>query len=233
MKEHPIIFSGEMVRAILEGRKTQTRRVVKPQPTEAGLEWKTACGGEFAAWEDSLLLLDEYSEDGGPCQRTCPYGKPGDRLWVRETHAFLWPESCPDGVVWEEVSGREVPIEDEDCDVEYRADTGNPYPGQWPRDEAAGNPEAPKWRPSIYMPRWASRINLTVTDVRVERVQDITTDGMRDEGLRPDSEASLLWRENLTDKWIELWDSINAQRGLGWDVNPWVWVITFEMENEP
>jgi len=85
--EKPILMSAPMVRAILDGRKTMTRRVIKPQPTECGLDWVTACGGDFSAWQDAGLTLDEHSEAGGPCQRVCPYGRPGDRLWVRECFA--------------------------------------------------------------------------------------------------------------------------------------------------
>lgn len=178
MKKRPILFNGEMVRAILAGRKTQTRRVVKPQPHNPGLQ----------AW------LEEVS-DGFI---RSPYGVPGDRLWVRETWNCI-----------------ETGIKTQRQDwVRYRATDG----------------EELYWKPSIFMPRWASRITLTITGVRVERVQDISSDDCRAEGLTPDSEISLLWRENIRDKYRDLWNSINAKRGYGWDTNPWVWVISFEVQ---
>lgn len=159
MKERPILFSGPMVRAILDGRKTQTRRVVKPRQG----------------------MLDDWT--GLPC----PYGKPGDRLWVRETCYFEQPHG----------------------EVIYRADPGS---------EKALDPEFTglRWRPSIHMPRWASRITLEIVNVRVERLQDIRVDDARAEGV--------------TAKWPvhgfrNLWQSIN---GFGsWDANPWVWVVEF------
>lgn len=103
--EKPILMNASMVRAILSGEKTQTRRVIKPQPTESGLEWVTACDGDFYAWQDPGLNLDEHSEEGGPCQRLCPYGQPGDTLWVRETWqmfcgANFYRADSPDMIGW-------------------------------------------------------------------------------------------------------------------------------------
>ena len=177
----PMLFSAEMVRAILDGRKTQTRRVVKPQPTEGGLHWVTACGGDFAAWQDACLLLDEHSEYGGPCQRTCPYGKPGETLWVRETWCAHWnapPYDAPQS--YRIVTGDELPpINQENGDLYQPApsDIMTVWYG------AQGDkPLHMKWKPSIHMPRWASRITLRITDIRVERLQDITEDDARAEG---------------------------------------------------
>jgi hypothetical protein len=183
MKERPILFSGPMVQAILDGRKTQTRRVVKPQPEY----WEQTGGYHYP--------LDKKPYRGAPVGRVrsideyrCPYGQPGDRLWVRET--------------WHQYAGGEVI---------YRADYG-------PESYQAG---AKGWRPSIFMPRWASRITLEITGVRVERVQDISADDARAEGV---SAPDVLPRS----KFATLWDSINAKRGYGWDMNPWCWCVEFK-----
>ena len=222
MKERPILFNGEMVRAILEGRKTQTRRVVKPQPIlERGL-WKM--GGQFSAgWSEgtrSVPCMPGHSL----CTRG-PYGSPGDRLWVRET----WG-----------VATRPCPYQGWRDGIEYRADVA------WMDDERdllpLHEPEIPDevgdfygdydkegWRPSIHMPRWASRIMLEVKAVRVERLQEITEEDARAEGVEMVGPASLTSRSSFA----KLWDSINAKRGYGWDTNPWVWVVEFELPQPP
>jgi hypothetical protein len=195
----PIIFSTDMVRAILDGRKTQTRRVIKPQPTDCGLVWRTACGGDFAAWEDDGVTLDEG------CQRKCPYGQPGDLLWVRETWA----------------KNEVYPIRDREAgDYIYKADLAKDGRTKY----------AATWKPSIHMPKWAARLFLEITDIRVERVQDISEEDAEKEG----AEEMFVNPLNLGDKrksfifgFTCLWDSINAKRGYSWDNNPWVWVIGF------
>ncbi len=165
MSEKPILFSGEMIRAVLDGRKTQTRRVVKPQPV-----------GLWAA----------------PGKSRCPYGQPGGRLWVRET---FYPERSHRGP------------------VSYRA--------TWPRDD---DPPDGGWKPSIFMPRWASRITLEIVSVRVEQVQDISEDDARAEGVDDGTGQT----RPLHPYWFRaLWDSINSKRGYGWEKNPWVWVVAF------
>lgn len=184
--ERPILFSGAMVRAILDGKKTQTRRVVKPQPPADWVPSPWPYDG--AAWSD----------------RRCPYGAPGDRLWVRETWAPISPDE------------ERRPIRE--CRIEYRADTSAARPGGW--DEDTDDPEAARWRPSIHMPRWASRLTLEVTGVRVERVQDISEDDARAEGVYP-------YADNPRRFFQELWNSINGARGYGWNSNPWVWVVEF------
>lgn len=224
MAEKPILFSNDMVRAIIDGAKTQTRRVIKPQSVDMW-EKRTDTG----VWAD---ILDEVGEWK---QVPCPYGKPGDRLWVRE--AWRVGE-------WNE----------EDClRIEYRAglhclsDWLRPPENQFERlwvestDDAikAGlepdengmyywsEGQAPtRWRPSIFMPRWASRIELEVKHVRMERVQstiyhDVEAEGVAYvEGITP---------EYWVKPWADLWNSINAKRGYSFDSNPMVWVIEFEM----
>lgn len=193
MTEHPILFDGESVRAILAGHKWQTRRVVKPQP-----QYVWGFGVALNSNEFTAHVRYPGGHQPDPWVR-CPYGapphrgQPGDRLWVREAFTI-------------NAMNRAV----------YRA--------EWDGAESRGM----GWKSPIHMPRWAARILLTVTGVRVERLHEITSDDMRAEGLRPDSEASLLWRENLRDKWVARWDAINGKRAP-WASDPWVWVVDFEV----
>lgn len=211
MKERPINLSAEEVRAILEGRKTQIRRVIVPQPPSDAIDvffwWHDQYPKDQCA-DDGIYYL---SPDGLVFHQKLRYGVPGERLWVRETHGFVYPEEF------------DVPLRD--CKIEYRADLapGNiDYPGQWPADEARGNPDAPKWRPSIHMPRWASRIALEITGVRPERLQEISEEDVIAEGYRRTAFGLEEWFSGL-------WDTLNAKRGFGWGVNPWVFVIEFKM----
>lgn len=194
MKERPILFSGEMVRAILDGRKTQTRRIVKPQPTE------------------SILPTPPFSETWD-CEYCCPYGVAGDRLWVRETFvpACNFDPSPESGVF-------------------YRADQHEKYNRmniEW------------RWKPSIHMPRWASRITLEVTGVRVERLNDISNDDCVSEGITAIGKAVRLSTgdyaqagryENsastVRQLFSQLWEQINGPGS--WKINPWVWVVNFQ-----
>jgi hypothetical protein len=206
MTDRPILFSAEMVRAILDGRKTQTRRVMKPQPTI------------LAKGYEDIEQIGTVKDCIGPllfCPKPCKYGKPGDLLWVRETWGAVWPADDP------------VPLRQ--CEIEYRADLPpgcTDRPGEWPADEGNG-PEVPKWRPSIHMPRWASRITLRITDIRVERLQDISEDDARAEGcdpvVHPDGAVDCGTRKTTFAK---LWNKINGPGA--WEANPWVWVVSFE-----
>lgn len=208
MTERPIPFSAEMVRAILAGRKTQTRRVMKPAKAKRPKRW----------------LIDDAAVNG----LICPYGDPGDTLWVRETFCAHWYAPPHDAPASHRVfTGSEMgPI---------RQKSGEYYQPQ-PSDlmtvwyGAEGNkPFHMSWRPSIHMWRWASRITLRITDVRVERLQDISGADARAEGAyRTD------WQYDNgeccdTDReaFSRLWNHIH---GAGaWDDNPWVWVLSFEM----
>ena len=203
MKEHPILFNGEMVRAILDGRKTQTRRVIKPQPA-----WIEQVGdGEVILYK---RRVDE-SELNEKDEIFCPYGQPGNHLWVRET----WAKNiagCPDG-------------------ISYRADHIDPH------GDGPANPM--KWTPSIHMPRWASRITLEVVSVRVELVNEISEEDAEAEGIEWQANEYGVyqwkipgdkdgWFDYVEDAFSWIWDSINAKRGYGWDANPFVWVISFK-----
>lgn len=206
MKERPILFSGEMVRALLAGTKTQTRRAVKHQPgpsclIEEGFE------GE-SPFVYSALYGDgpghDVHEARTPC--VCPYGQPGDRLWVREAWRTTGDAGRADYL---------PPRDLQPYKVWYEAD------GAAPADECVG-----KFRQSMFMPRWASRITLEVTAVRVQRLQDISGDDAAAEGW-PGPDAANSIRSAYPVAWYSrLWDHIN---GTGsWDANPFVWVVEFK-----
>jgi hypothetical protein len=197
MKRHGMIFNAEMVRAILDGRKTQTRRMVKPQPPEGSQLW-----GMPKVWDNKRNLI--FWREGDRSN----YGKPlpievGDIIWVRETWSKL-----PSGNLW------------------YRADN-HPINDGW-------------WTPSIHMPRWASRIDLEVTAVRVERVQEISEEDAKKEGVESVKYGNeTFWKaygSNPLPEGGELVATRDAKRSFGclwqsiyanWDANPWVWVYEF------
>lgn len=220
MKEIPILFSTPMVQAILAGNKTMTRRVVKPQPTM----YKFG-DHESLAWQKPMLIPG-YDAVGVehviacPDYLRCPYGKPGDRLWVRETWLEVECEKCRAGMP---ALGGECK-----CTYMYKADNKHIQ-----LDKLIGSSFF-KWKPSIHMPKVAARIWLEVVSVRVERLQDITEAACYKEGIKYES---VLEFRNRTGKGTDhiakadfknLWDSINAKRGFGWDVNPYVWVVEFK-----
>jgi hypothetical protein len=199
-KERPILFSGPMVRAILDGRKTQTRRVIKNQ------EWYNL-KGEYG---DRLRSVDR-----------CPYGTAGERLWVRETwtpdHAPFYPHFL----------------------VAYRADAGFDYERNergetYSPEQKAWFPY--RWRPSIHMPRWASRITLEITGVRVERLKSISEADAMAEGIHKYHDLELYGCDpkgtpgpmvggSASEAFFHLWEKINGDGSV--NANPWVWVIEF------
>ena len=262
MKERPIIFSPEMVRAILEGRKTQTRRPLKPQPHPEA--WSIIHHRK----EDSPDYVTWINPFG---KAVCPYGRPGDRYWqsgmppadgwyyvkgLAESHP-VWlrrvlPGDYPNqkvepGLLWgyDERDDPEA-IEIEGLSLET-VQWKRPGDRLWVREGwyamispalqsrpiyratypiLALSSEKPKWRSPIHMPRWASRITLEITGIRVERVQDITEGDCIAEGIKAH------WKSEAKDIFQDIWDSIYAKKGFGWDQNPWVWVIEFERIKE-
>ena len=205
MKERPIIFQDWGVRAILDGRKTQTRRVIKLfhpheqydifQRSDGRWKWEIPEPPHALHWLSGELR--------------CPCGIPGDLLWVRETFRRSTIDTC-----WR-----------------YRADCPPHEDGHW------------QWKPSIHMPRWASRLTLRLADVRVQRVQEITPADCEAEGIEGRTLASpvrgqpyeeytngdgFVWALPIL-AFASLWDSINAKRGYGWELNPWVWALSFEV----
>jgi hypothetical protein len=187
-KEYPILFSAPMVRAILDNRKTQTRRVMKPQPIEV-----TGSGKRVYKDADFKKSWEDVSGTGyGSGYSDCPYGQPGDRLWVREAYTSNYFDGGAHG---------------------YRAD--------W-TPAAAELLIEPRWKPSIHMPRAACRILLEITDVRVERLREISVRDAEREGYPKDygdDPGAIPWFRSL-------WQSINGPDS--WEANPWVWVIEFK-----
>ncbi len=223
MKERPIIFNGDMVRAVLSGQKTQTRRPVKPQPIFKDLasppRWCWSGKGHTVKWVDRISPLGMTGD--------CHFGQPGDHLWVRETFCTFEQSNGSQGMA-------------------YRADTEDGWyspcetlTGGYPShcschpgcEGCTAGRWKPTWRPSIHMPRWASRITLEITDVHVERVQDIHEEDAIAEGIDP-RKLSYLSGERAVTKFSVLWNSLYAADGFGWDVNPWVWVVTVKRVEE-
>jgi hypothetical protein len=208
-KERPILFSGPMVRAIREGRKTQTRRIIK------GL---LSVGAVFSPRE----MVEKpgtwlYNGRVFPC----PYGKPGDRLWVRETWAVV---PC---------------VSDDGPKHKAKGDgTGATWRADW-----SGNPSGFKWKPSIFMPRWASRITLEITGVRAERLQDITESDAMAEGIHkfhgdlglygydPKGTPCPMVGGSAVEAFFLLWESIHGDGAVR--ANPFVWVVEFERVENP
>lgn len=215
VKERPILFSGPMVRAILEGRKTQTRRIVKPQPESMHHD---EVGYELSMPNCRPLYPDSF------CKAYCKFGRVGERLWVRESHAIYRDAFARE-------KGDEV--------ILYRADA-SAYWNMTPHNhmEAEFNPlrdtsdYEPKWTPSIHMPRWASRITLEITAVRVQRLNDLTNADAVAEGMAKSHPSidkvsqSLGYEDFSRSMFAQLWDSLYFD--CPWESNPWVWVIDFQ-----
>lgn len=226
MKERQIPFSGAMVRALLDGRKTQTRRIFSPER----MTWT-----DNGRYQTHALRSGELVFTGsGPFVPSdwlsySPYGQPGDRLWVREAwrvskkHDAVAPRdlwACMMTVMYE--AGAYSNNDDEG---------GRTVDGELMAPDWRG-----KYRPSMFMPRWASRITLEVTGVRVERLQDISDADAIAEGayLFPAEGGGYKFDcgeqeyDTAVEAYRHLWDSLNAARGFGWDANPWVWVVDFQ-----
>jgi len=249
MKERPILFSTSMVKALLEGRKTQTRRVIKNPPflpcdvpgwRYDGV-WSVEDDGDGLHYLESLDANGEPTENYRPIYEKCPYGVPGDILWVREqTEMYFMPNILtgePTNAQCGKYTADESPVLDE---------SGFDYVWWYSKNTC----------PSIHMPRWAARIFLRVEDVRAERLQDITGEDAIAEGIEPAKFHKGMWRTINPDSEVKksfrkqvknagavydvtpspvaafssLWDSINAKRGFGWDTNPWVWVMKFSVK---
>lgn len=206
MKGRPILFSGPMVRALLAGTKTVTRRVVKPQPRVVDVAPRFApntwgfYGDAPPIGSKSAKQLGGWPENGRVVR--CPYGDPGERLWVRETWFSDALRSSDDGNV--------IP-DREEC-VYYRADA----------DRALAEDMEGCWRPSIHMPRWASRITLEITGVRVERLQEITEEEVVREGI---PRSTNIFEQTTSEAFEQLWREINGDES--WEANPWVWAVSF------
>jgi len=249
LKETGIIMSGNHPRLVIDGIKTQTRRTQGLDKINKGLlhlDWQAKqYYGNVWTFKSSIGFTDIK----------CPYGQVGDRLWVRETwrvESFLEGEPMlfgyKDGQTMEE---------NEYCDtlgyeswnervcIQSTEDAKKAFAQGLVRQDEDGmyrwdiGKSPCKWRPSIFMPRWASRITLEITDIRVERVQEITGRDCIAEGIQSDTwsigiermipKSEFQLREQYPHGFKHLWDSLNAKRGYGWDFNPWVWVISFKV----
>lgn len=206
-KVTPLLFNSEMIRALINGRKTQTRRVMKHQPAH-GCRYDMVESKIGACHHNGAGVFVPYAGNVATHVQPCPWGQPGDLIWVRETFT-----NSPDGPIYAATAGEAGALE----------------PG-----------DSIRWTPSIHMPRWASRLTLRLTDVRVERVQDISEEDCGAEGITVpppllgiDMDGNPIESETAgMDPWdffSELWDNINAKRGFGWEANPWVWVLGFEV----
>lgn len=214
MKERPILFSAPMVRAILAGAKTQTRRLVK-LPSDVEPSGVVVDPGGTALYGPGPYIK-AYPAGGDAVMHPrirCPYGYPGDRLWVKEGYALSkrWDRNAP----------ATVPTVERDIPVWYRADVDVDV------DEESWINRG-RWRSSLHMPRWVSRITLEVTEVRVERLQDITEEDARAEGVTtfPRDPEGDCWTDGTHRAAFEyLWGQINGFES--WLANPWVWVVSF------
>ena len=225
MKERGMIFNAEMVRAILDGRKTQTRRIVKSDCMDIGEK------------DDGTLWPWREHDNGGDYWYPCPFGEVGDRIWVRETCRAIELESGLD-VVSYDAGGQDIPIKAHPLDAGLWVDLYRYRGGEG------------KTVPSIHMPRWASRITLEITGVRVERLNDISHEDARREGIHTEvwdqtvvarnyateDEFFQFWDESIPhyvnmdelhrSSFQSLWKSIYGEES--WQANPWVWVISFK-----
>ena len=221
IKERPILFSAPMVRAILEGRKTVTRRAMKCQPdADASItveSYNVAVTNRRGYQEAGPEIFGAWWRDGeSGCK--CPYGQPGDRLWVRETW-YCDHFEVQKGPYLQPADMHDLDQSREDGELVYAADGLAPY-----------EQEQPTWKPSIHMPRWACRILLEITEVRVERLQDITEEQALAEGIAKHpggghhvEDGKHHWASPI-DSFAGLWSSV----GGDWNANPWVWVVEFK-----
>ena len=199
VKEHPILFKGELVRAILDGRKTVTRRVVKDAPSDADSAMRCVAAETCIDMKPGSVFW-RFGVPGGISEGfRCPYGVPGDRLWVREA------------------------LRCSDC-WRYAADDVMVVIGNLAEAVGWAFRNEKRHCPSIHMPRWASRITLEVTDVRVERLQEISTLDAMAEGVAPVEAVGV--GPSYTRAFHLTWDRINGKRAP-WDSNPWVWRVEF------
>lgn len=208
-KERPILFHARSINGVLENRKSQTRRIIKPQPP---VRWDRHrfVDDSLHEWMYQIPALDRH-------QVKSPYGAPGDRLWVRETWAmndikYGWdaiPKNRPSDF----------------GELTYRAD------GEWKDQFEELDGDIPPWRSSIHMPRWASRLTLEVTGIRVERVQDISEADAKAEGCRvadPVTGREVLFDDSMGSYRLHfrmLWDETNGKGA--WERNDWVWALDF------
>lgn len=252
MKERSILMTGESVCGIIDLRKTHTRRLIKPQPCllDSGIWYPSNIPGDFRNKTGKHYANEEHMRKGLAID-FCHYGKPGDLLWVRETwRPGAWREdgrlaidyraspeltntpwvTIPDDELGEKFEKLWIKLTDELLALGLKSGEDDRFhwkPGKCPL----------KWRPSIFMPRWASRITLKITNVRVERLVDISPHDAVQEGFANYCQygdpviggiPTLIMTKAPIQRFAEYWNKINTKRGYSWNNNPWVWVIEFE-----
>ena len=230
--ERPILFSGRMISAILANRKTQTRRMVNPQPP--AVETVRTMAGDGYSWlppgrDDNFWRVagpvwavrecwrkpNGYPPNVNDCVRLrCPYGKPGDRLWVRESFVTGWPVNDFGDLQQFDEDGGELPRQ-----VWYRADSPDL---RWLSDDGEDLTANPPWKPSIHMPRRLSRITLEILEIRIQPLHAISNLDALAEGFDPTFKL-----QSYVADFRDLWDQINGRR-CPWNSNPWVWALTFK-----
>jgi hypothetical protein len=220
MKYHPILFSTEMVRAILEGRKTQTRRIIKNIKHGEYCKMEHTAPGKYGA---------VFKDNNHSFKINCPYGKVGDVLWVRETHLWVMLDHAHDLLVGAKNRSQWV----------YKTSRHQDW------IDYAKEKYGYKWKPSIHMPKEACRISLKITDIRVDRLQDISRNDAASEGIQSfwntkgvsvygvpgliEPKPNQTW--TIREAFMNLWTSINGSES--WEENPWVWVVEFEKTEKP
>jgi len=229
MSEKPIIFSAAMVNAILDGRKTNTRRlngldIINQTPDRYSFVGMTDDLG-YPASKGFLWAGFKHTDAESPHYIKCPYGKGGDRLWVRENHQYYdWTEDGDPHMRYQAdgaVMYREFhKLTDDQMD---RIDTIWAELSREENYKIDRRASDKKWRPSIHMPRWASRIDLEITGIQIERLQDISEEDAKSEGAEHSS-IGITYRTSF----CIVWDSINQKQGETWKDNPWCWVVQFK-----
>lgn len=247
VREKPILFSGPMIRAILAGTKSQTRRVINPQPVESQggrggcFKWGYEIGAPKSTsprsvfWHHPTWMKEQGS---APLEEYCPYGQVGSHLWCRETWQQYKEHSESQSAVIKSSIARMESGQVKDIVAEvgswpfppngerrvlYAADFGD-----WAYNVDS---DLKPWRSPIFMPRWASRITLEITGVKVERLQEISTTDIIAEGVLPD-DSYLGSANRYRHAWIAGWNKINGKRpGCRWEDNPWVFAVSFRRLN--
>jgi len=247
MKERPILFNPDMVAALLDERKNQTRRVVKPQPLPSThyVNPYNKNIKHMTAWTKDHKMILGAGNIKNMAHWACPHGFPNDELWVKESH-YLYGH-------WVTLTGQKTKTGKQKTKFCYQQSKGVMFLDKPPKKIHTKNERGRGWhrRPSIFMPRWASRLQLKINNVKVERVQDVTEKDAIGEGVfkfdldKDSAEDFGAWRNYLKDEfsgWIgcrtakdsfmSLWDSINKDRGHSWESDPWTWVVNFEKINK-
>lgn len=231
--ERPILFSTPMVQAILDGRKTQTRRLSKLDHINSLPKLWNFLDRIGGSWKNKAEFVYRFinNKDFSKFDIECPYGIPGDILWVRETWRIVgWNDGDPFVIQFKDGTKKRNVYLNESRAQDYVIECADQFiKAGYESDESGmfvcdGDKIPTKWRPSIFMPKEVCRIKLLIKDIRVERLQDISEEDAKAEGII--AVPYVTWETRYSESYAELWDKINGKSS--WDKNPWVWVIEFE-----